>query len=118
MSRGLRSRWSKGLVDAALLYYVVHGYPHMAFVINALAIADEQYLGGFMMDLKGGGYLIRYGTIINEVQVIKVDLGGLSGSFQPVFDQMTGRAPGTVLKDQLRAMGGFGPDLVELSLML
>jgi hypothetical protein len=104
-------RWSvRGFDD------VGHSDAHMAFVIDALAVADQEYLGGFMVDLEEVGDPVGDRPVIDQVEVVEIDGFRAFPSFQPAFDYGAGGATGTVFKDQLGTVGRFGLDLFELCL--
>jgi hypothetical protein len=98
--------------------YVAHRNTQMAFVIDALAIADQQYLGGLVVYLENIGYFIGYGPVANEIEVVEINGFWLFGSFEAAFYQGAGGATRTVLKDQLGTGSGFFFNLVQLSLCL
>lgn len=73
----------------------------MAFVIDTFPVADEQYLGRFVMDHERVGDFIGYRPEAYQVEVVEVDgIGGLI-SFEPAFNEGAGGAAGTVFEDQL-----------------
>ena len=90
----------------------------MAFVIDALAVADQQYLWGFVVDAEEVGHFIGHGTVADQVEEIEVDGFGLFGSFQPSLYHGACRAAGAVFKNYLGAAGGSFPDLFQLGLGL
>ena len=75
----------------------------MTLVIDAFSVADEQYLGGFVVDVERIGHFFGNGPEAYQIEVIKVDGIGWLISFEPAFNEGTGRAAGTVLEDQLGA---------------
>jgi hypothetical protein len=77
----------------------------MAFVIDALAVADKQDLGGFVADAKGVRDFIGDGTMAQEVEEIKIHLVGLGGPFEAAFYDGACGAAGAVLKDNLGTIG-------------
>jgi len=90
----------------------------MAFLVDAFAVADEQYLGGFMPDVEGVGDLVGNGSVVDQVEVVEVDgVGGLI-TFEPVLDQGTCGATDTVFEDDLGAGAGSCSDLIQLALGL
>ena len=94
----------------------VHGDPCVALLINAFSIADQQYLGRFMVDPEGFGDLIGDGTVAEQVQEIEIDGCGELRSFEPVLHQLTGGATGTMFEDHLGAIRRSFADLFELCL--
>lgn len=90
----------------------------MAFVIDALAIADQQYLGGLVVYLENIRYFIGYGPVADQIEVVEINGFWLIGSFEAAFYQGAGRATRTMLEDQLGAGSGFFFDLVQLRLCL
>jgi hypothetical protein len=90
----------------------------MAFVINALAIADQEDLGRFVVDPEEVGDAIRDWPVIEQVKIIKVNRLRFFGSFQPAFNYGARRAAGTVFKDKLGTVGRSGFDVFELGLGL
>jgi hypothetical protein len=97
---------------------VRHGDAHMAFVIDAFTVADQEDLGGFMVDLEEIGDLVGNRAVADQVEIVEIDRFGLFTSFQPAFDYGAGGATGTVFKDQLGTVGRFGFDIFELRLGL
>jgi hypothetical protein len=101
-----------------MLYDIVHGDAGMAFVVHALSVADKEDLGGFMLYKEIFHYFIGQGPVAEEVQVIEVDSVRLPDPFQPVLDHGAGGTAGAMLKNELRADGGFFPDLFQLRFRL
>ena len=98
--------------------YTIHRNSHVAFIVYALSVTDQQDLGGFVVYIKGVGHFIGDRAITDEVQVVKIDIGGGLGSFQPVFYQGAGGAAGAMFKNELGAVGGSFPDLFQLGLVV
>jgi hypothetical protein len=98
--------------------YLRHGDSQVTFVVNTMAIADQQYLGGFVANPKDFGYLVGDRPVIEQVKIIEINGFWLLGAFQPAFDDGAGRATGTVFKDQLGTVGGAGFDVFQLRLRL
>lgn len=90
----------------------------MAFLIDAFAVTDEQYLGGFVPDVEGVRNLVGDGSVVNEVEVVEVDGVGWLIPFEPVLDEGACGATDTVFEDNLGAGAGFCSDLIQLALGL
>src|SRR5258708_6622078 len=67
------------------LYDVIHGDPHVAFVIDAFSIADEQYLGGFVFYEEHFDDPVGDGPVADEVKVVEINGFRLARSFQATF---------------------------------
>jgi len=85
--------------DARFVYNLIHRDSHMTFFIDAFAVADQQYLRGFVTDIKGVGDLVGDGPVVDEVEVVEVDGVGSLIPFQPVLDQGAGGATDTVFEN-------------------
>ena len=85
--------------------YVIHGDPHVAFVIDAFSVADEQYLGGFVLYEERFDDLVGDGPVADEVKVVEINGFRLTRSFQAAFYEGAGGATGTVFEDELGADG-------------
>jgi len=73
----------------------------MTLFIDAFSVADEQHLGGFVVDHERVGHFFGDRPEAYQIEVIEVDgIGGLI-SFEPAFNEGAGGAAGTVLEDQL-----------------
>lgn len=107
--------WLEGI---GFLDYFVHGDPHMAFVVYAFPVADEQNLGAFVPYSEGVSYLVGNGAEAYEVKIVEINGIGWLVSFEPAFHEGACRAAGTVLKDQLRAVGRSLLDFIQLMLRL
>lgn len=86
----------------------------MALLVDAFPVAYHQYLGRFMVYLKGLGYFVGYRAKAKQVQVIKVNCGGGFGSFQPALHHPAGIATGAVFEDHLGAIRRSFKDVVQL----
>ena len=90
----------------------------MTLIIDALAIADEQHLWGFMIDPEHIGNLLGDGPVVQKIQEVEIDAAGFHGPFQPALDEGAGGATGTMFEDELWAAGRSFPDLFQLRLVL
>jgi hypothetical protein len=95
-----------------LFQYFLCADAHVAFIENAFAVFDEQYLRAFVPHLENFGYLVGKGAMGNEIQKVTID-GLVQGmTLQPVQYHATDAASGAVLKDQLRLASRLFFDLL------
>ena len=57
----------------------------MAFVVDALAVADQQDLRRFVVDLEGLGDFVGQGPEAKQIEVVKEDGVGCCGPVEAVF---------------------------------
>ncbi len=101
-------------LTAGLLYNLRHLNAHVAFIKNAFALFDEQYLRAFVPHIKMLGDMVGELPVGNEVEQVPVELVVQSGTFEPVQHHATDAATGTVLKNELRFAGRLRNELRQL----
>lgn len=99
------------LSRVGLIENLVHGNPHMAFLVHAFAVLDQEHLGRFVLNVENVSDLIGKRPVNDKVEEIEIDISRLGNFLQPLQGNGTDRTARTVLENNLGPELGVGNDL-------